>query len=301
MKEEAVLFGKNNQLVGIATSSKDLALKKDIGVIILNSGILHRVGQNLISVKIARKLAPLGSVCLRFDLSGIGDSEIDINVHSRFERAIHEIAEAIQYLKSNYNVKKCVLVGSCSGALQAARVAIIEKDVIGTVHINISTEIIFRHMLRMHLANLIKNVLVGTLGTKKNIERVAKAIKTTFRNIISTKSKSTSNILMPSKFTYDDLCKLIERKIPTLFLCSQWDPSLDKMYSMLKEINQKSMNLQMHVLKNTAHDLYELDQQIKVIDTISEWFESEILQNNPISIKQINSNTQALSFVKNLF
>src|SRR5215472_19382863 len=73
MTEEAVQFGSLRSLAGIVSSTSEKNEDKP-GVILLNPGIVHRVGPGRIYVKIARALAAKGFVVLRFDFSGIGDS-----------------------------------------------------------------------------------------------------------------------------------------------------------------------------------------------------------------------------------
>jgi len=89
MREEAVLFGKTRSLVGIITDPHTVVnAHNHPAIVLLNAGVLHRVGPNRLYVKIARKLASAGFVVLRFDLSGIGDSKARRdNLPLSFERA----------------------------------------------------------------------------------------------------------------------------------------------------------------------------------------------------------------------
>ena len=73
--EEAVIFGENHSLDGIITNPAAAGpIDSSPGVILLNSGLVHRVGPNRVYVKLARRLAGLGLTVLRFDYSGVGDS-----------------------------------------------------------------------------------------------------------------------------------------------------------------------------------------------------------------------------------
>ncbi len=77
MKEQAVNFGEKQSLVGILTDPQnEKGSNIQVGAILLNSGILHRVGPGRTYVKMARELAALGFTVLRFDFSGIGDSKV---------------------------------------------------------------------------------------------------------------------------------------------------------------------------------------------------------------------------------
>ena len=73
MKEHAIVFGREATSVGIVTEPAAKHTSPSLpAVVILNSGVIHRVGPNRIYVALARDLAALGFPVLRFDLSGIG-------------------------------------------------------------------------------------------------------------------------------------------------------------------------------------------------------------------------------------
>jgi alpha/beta superfamily hydrolase len=69
-----VLFGRTRSLVGIITDPPEAERDPQRPAIVcLNAGIIHRVGPHRLYVKMARTLAAMGFVVLRFDFSGIGD------------------------------------------------------------------------------------------------------------------------------------------------------------------------------------------------------------------------------------
>ncbi len=137
MKEQVVLFGKTKSLVGIITepysASEDGCFP---AIIILNAGLLHRIGPNRLYVKIARQMATAGFIVLRFDFSGIGDSSaLDANLP--FERSsISETQEAMHYLSSIRGIGEFILVGLCSGANVALKTACGDHRVVGVIGIN---------------------------------------------------------------------------------------------------------------------------------------------------------------------
>jgi pimeloyl-ACP methyl ester carboxylesterase len=132
--EKALLFGARKSLVGIVTDP-EISSREDsrCGVVILNAGIVHRVGPNRLHVKLARKLAGAGFVVMRFDFSGIGDSLRRLDGRPFRESALEEVREALDYLAASRKVERFVLVGICSGADNALRAAARDPRVLGAV------------------------------------------------------------------------------------------------------------------------------------------------------------------------
>jgi hypothetical protein len=132
MRERALTFGPAN-LVGILTQpDPEVAIPGAPACVILNSGILHRAGASRIYVKIARALATEGMATLRFDFSGVGDSEVRrgeaIPIEERF---IQETREAIDYLQESLGVDHFVVGGLCSGADGAFWTGLEDERVVG--------------------------------------------------------------------------------------------------------------------------------------------------------------------------
>jgi pimeloyl-ACP methyl ester carboxylesterase len=137
MRETAVLFGSARSLVGIMTPPPETTKARDLpAAILLNSGLIHRVGPNRLYVNLARLLATLGFPVLRFDFSGIGDSQVRED-HLAFEKsAISETQEAMDYLHAVAGSRQFILMGICSGANASFHTACRDPRVVGAVLIN---------------------------------------------------------------------------------------------------------------------------------------------------------------------
>lgn len=132
MKERTVQFGKSARLVGILTEAEGPARDGERpAVILLNSGILHRVGSCRLHVKLARELAMQGFHALRFDFSGMGDSSARRDSLSFEESSVAEITEAMDYLEARGKASTFVLGGLCSGADAAYFAAVNDRRVTG--------------------------------------------------------------------------------------------------------------------------------------------------------------------------
>jgi len=134
MKERACQFGPQHGLVGILTEPIGNELRPNHpAMLVLNVGLLHRVGPNRMSVELAHRLAESGILCLRFDMGGYGDSEVSTEAKSDDARIFTDIKSAMDFLELEHGVHRFVLFGSCSGADNSHAVALRDPRVAGAV------------------------------------------------------------------------------------------------------------------------------------------------------------------------
>jgi hypothetical protein len=136
VSERACTFGSQGSLVGILCEPHGGSAPRLPGVLLLNAGLDHHVGPNRLNVDLARHLAGLGFTSLRFDLSGLGDSEPRRDQRSDEERAIADVAEAMDFLGELRGVSGFVVIALCSGVDPAHAVAVRDPRVRGAVFLN---------------------------------------------------------------------------------------------------------------------------------------------------------------------
>jgi pimeloyl-ACP methyl ester carboxylesterase len=137
MSETALLFGRSKSLVGILTDPRPGGTQPDRpGVVLLNAGVLHRVGPNRLYVQFARALAEAGFVVLRFDLSGIGDSRPREGSEAFASAVVEEVSSALDLLEASRGLRQFLLVGICSGADNGLRSASHDPRVVGAALID---------------------------------------------------------------------------------------------------------------------------------------------------------------------
>jgi pimeloyl-ACP methyl ester carboxylesterase len=131
--EQAVLFGGRSSLVGILTRAVSAASADCPAIVILNTGIVHRVGEHRMFVTMSRALAAVGCTVLRFDFSGIGDSAHRDDGLSMAEASMSEIKEALDWLERDGKASRMILVGLCSGADHALLYGHTDPRIVGLV------------------------------------------------------------------------------------------------------------------------------------------------------------------------
>lgn len=132
MTERAIYFGREGNLLGILNTPRQPSPGLP-AVVMLNAGLLHRVGPNRMNVDLARRLSARGVTSIRFDMSGIGDSEIVDTDLLYFRRALRDVIEAMDATERLTGVSHFVLIGLCTGAFNAFGAARQDERVKGIV------------------------------------------------------------------------------------------------------------------------------------------------------------------------
>ncbi len=123
MSESAHLIGTNPQIMGILNVPQELTdAGERTAVVMLSSGLLHRVGPFRLHVDLARALARIGIMSFRIDQAGRGDSSRSEGMTAG-ETIQAELAIVREFLAGSQGVDNVVLVGLCSGADDALELA----------------------------------------------------------------------------------------------------------------------------------------------------------------------------------
>jgi hypothetical protein len=135
MKERFVTFGPGKSLSGILTEPTMSAGQRP-AVLLLNAGLLHHVGPNRLYVTLARRLASAGLPVLRFDYSGLGESEPRRDETPLVQGMITEGIAAMDFLTTSGVADRFVPMGLCAGAENAQRLARDDARVVGAALID---------------------------------------------------------------------------------------------------------------------------------------------------------------------
>jgi alpha-beta hydrolase superfamily lysophospholipase len=135
VREKVYTFGPDRGIVGVLTEPDPSVARPNAPVVIAsNVGLNHRVGPFRAYVDLARKLACEGYPMLRFDLSGMGDSEPRRDNRSEFERSLLDVHDAMQSLAERRGkATRFVQLGFCSGVDSAHAVSAANEGVVGAI------------------------------------------------------------------------------------------------------------------------------------------------------------------------
>jgi pimeloyl-ACP methyl ester carboxylesterase len=269
MREEALLFGKTKSLVGIITDPPPQQESKPLpGILLLNAGIIHHVGPNRIHVKIARAMAPMGFVVLRFDFSGIGDSKVRDDNLPFEESAVRETQEAMDYLSATRGIERFYLIGISSGAIVSYKAAGRDPRVIGATLINPASygeELRSYAKARRYWKNAFadpKRWLKAVTG-KANYRVVGPRLRSMFSS--RQKALSVANDIAA------DFHSLIERRVELRLVYSKGDLGLDCLDVILGnelwELSKRG-TLKLEIIPEADHTCTLLESQQRLLRVV---------------------------------
>jgi pimeloyl-ACP methyl ester carboxylesterase len=280
VREEAIAFGERKSLVGIVTDPR-IRNRKYVGtgVILLNPGIVHRVGPGRVYVKVARELASIGLVVLRFDFSGIGDSAVRHD-NLRFDKsAVSEAQDAMECLAATRGIQHFIFLGGCSGAQISLETACCDARVIGAVLINFPVSQDEDGVANPDLINRRKSYYYShyALFSFKSWSKVVSGTAD-YRQIartlwFETKRRFPSRKNLPREATQFEakLRRLVDAGVRLTFLCSEGDPRLEDLREAggdgLKQLSA-SGRIALEIIPRSDHtfsSLHDQEQLLKVI------------------------------------
>ncbi len=283
MKQQVCNFGNEGHLLGILTTPDDDVRVPDAPIaLILNAGIVHRVGPFRLNVDIARHLAELGYSTLRLDLSGLGDSGPRTGKLELENRAELDAADAMTFLQQETGVGRFVIVGLCSGAYNAHCVAVKDQRVIGAVFMD---GIVFRtvgYFLRHHVGRVFRPRFWRN-AFKRRFNRPARA-----------GSEAGGNALAESEFFGDGLSKdqvindltgLMDRGVQMLFLYTDGYDDIcgrsqfREMYGLRPDNGQ----LQVEYFPKSEHTFRLTENRRAACERVSSWFQSRFEATEPVA------------------
>lgn len=288
MREEAVLFGDTTPLVGIVTYPPAPESQEHLpAILLLNSGLVHRVGLNRLHVKIARQLATIGFVVLRFDFSGLGDSPVRTDVLPFRESAICETQEAMDFLQAHSGVKHFILMGICSGAILAFKTACSDPRVTGAILINavghlhgtndelgayLRKRSLLRHYWRIAFFSSFRpknwrKALTGRVDYQRLWE-IVKGFR--LRTLFARKSISTID-------NSKELSSLIDRGVHLLHIYSEGDEGLDYFQLIQNKRRQRGFAdppLPIEIIQGANHTFIPLWSQEQLLKIIQGWMQT---------------------------
>lgn len=126
--EQAIHFPSNGKRLFGILHRPAAGSARDTGIVFLNAGPQNRVGPQRIYVHAARRYAAAGFLCLRMDLSGVGEADGPFPPNELDCHQAADVPGALDVLASS-GASRMVALGLCGGARVAVRAALVDPRV----------------------------------------------------------------------------------------------------------------------------------------------------------------------------
>ena len=265
MREVAALFGEGRGLVGVVTPAerREPAMVPPTAIV-FNSGAVHRIGPNRLSVRLARMLATHGVSTLRFDLSGIGDSKPRRDRSALTESWVTEALAAMEMLADSRGADRFLLMGNCSGAAAAYLAAHADPRVVSLVLINPNVPETLRYYLRLALTNRNswRRLAAGTGKLRTLVDR------------LRLRPAAAPKTAQPKHDVLAGLQALARRGVDMLIVVCEWDPSYDHFHwTLRRELARPPLRdrVRLAIVPRSNHDFSMLASQERLIGIVDQW------------------------------
>jgi alpha-beta hydrolase superfamily lysophospholipase len=285
LTEQAVVFGSSAALVGVVTEAEGApAAGPPTAVVLINAGVVHHVGPHRLYVELARRLARMGFVVLRFDHSGIGDSGVRED-HLPFDQtSVSEVQDAMEWLSRERGSERFVLLGLCSGTLTAFRTANKDRRVAGlalltalledpsTVSEAAIQQAVDQKIARSYTTQKAfdtrswKKLVTGQANYRRIVRVLVKDLRSRLQRrkaVPSTHSEVVSHLLA-----------LLERGVPVVFIFAEPTTVLEyfrmTIAPYLSTLRERGA-LDLHVLERSDHTFSGIRHRAELVDVVADW------------------------------
>jgi pimeloyl-ACP methyl ester carboxylesterase len=216
VKERAFMFGSHRGLCGIVSEPEDRSNLRRQAIILSNVGMHNRIGPFRLWVELARRLADQGFHVLRFDLSGMGDSEARSVSFGDQELLELDMTEALSFVTTKYGIDRFILIGLCSGVPGAHALAARDERVLGAAFIDGYTYRTISYYLKRHFLRYFQ-VQLWVRYFRRRLAQ-SRRDRSELTNTPVAPPRFYSGAAPPREQFRREISSMTERKIPLLFI-----------------------------------------------------------------------------------
>lgn len=280
--ETAHRFGSAAALVAVLTEppERDRSASRP-ALLMLNSGLIHRVAPQRLYVRLARHAAELGFTSMRFDFSGIGDSSVRVDGLPVEDSGVAETREAMDLVERLSGENRFVLAGLCGGGYFSFRTACEDPRVCGLVLLNVRGHLhdadpeVDRRLVERAMARHYRRIARAKTYRSKNLRKLLTGRFDARGAIASLWKRRRGGEEEPETGTMGKrLTALLERGVRVLNIYSEGDWSLDYVAVALGEDVAGQLSREgssFTLLSGTNHVFTPRWSQDRVIEEIGSW------------------------------
>lgn len=285
MREHAHAFGPDGRLIGIVTEPAiDLRREGAPVLLLANVGMHHRVGPFRLFVDLARGLAKLGFTTMRFDLSGLGDSQRADGSASDSEDAHwnEDLKSAMALLEKKHGAKSFVVLGLCSGVDPAHAIALSDARVKGAVFVDGHAFATPMHKVHRYVVRAASR-RTWELFAKRRLPQLFGVEKERIP------TDGFARPPMPQAQFASELEMLVERKIPLLFAFTgeqNWAFSHPSQFHDMVAPVETRGKVEVVIYPRADHTFSMPNDRRDFVDAMARWFSEHFPLAEPVSTMQ---------------
>lgn len=284
MRERVIHAGPDRSLVGILTEPEGgvgPAARTTPALIVLNSGIVHRVGPARLGVKLARLAAAKGLIAARFDHSGVGDSPARRDAAPFLLRSIEEAGWMMDAIREAYGSERFILAGLCSGAATSFWAAGKNPRVVGVLMMNARQHVTSKEwddfvQNKSESKRYLKRAFTDgdawkrALTGKVNYRKFAGVLAGRLRRRVNT-SETVDRV---SRGLADVFSGAVERGVNMLLVHSEGDVALDYLEVILKDRRkglEQTGRFRSEIIRNADHIFDLVRNHEELLAMVERW------------------------------
>jgi alpha-beta hydrolase superfamily lysophospholipase len=277
MNEHVVTFGSHAALVGTLTLTSGTG--DGTGIVLLNAGFIHRVGPHRLNVRLARALARRGHPALRFDISGLGDSQRSTASGTDDERATAELSSAVDLLAARTGSKRFVLIGLCSGTDPCLHVARADPRIAGIVLIDPYAFRTLGSRLNYRLQRLRARFRAGRV-----LSAIARQVRSALSRLVTSRRDDAPSggfvyRLPPEKATFEGWLRAILARGARIMIV--YSAGFPRWYNYAHQFRHAhgpladANGIDVRFVKQANHTFTELALQERLLEAICSWVDGQ--------------------------
>lgn len=243
-------------------------------IVLLNAGLIHKIGPNRIYVTLARRLAEEGYMVFRCDYGGRGDTLLKCGYADR-----QYLCAILDFLQKKNLGARFVPVGICSGADSAFHAACVDNRIEGLVMINgtgLSYETyneVFILCQKRIQARYYRKALISPVKWIRLLSGKSNIFKGLFeksffrrRKILNSDKEEMSRLTVANPFD-----KLIGRNIEFFLITTEGSIAYDMMEIILSGTQNGSSGIEYTNMRGVDHVITPRWAQEELINGIECW------------------------------
>ena len=281
MAEKTLILGADKHLVATFASASPLRDAPRVVAILTNSGVIPRGGPHRMNVHLARQLGAMGIPSVRFDMSGLGDSQRSNGTLSVTEQWVADTRAVMDAAQERFSCDRFLMVGFCSGAEVAHLVALEDPRLRAVLLWDLYAYRTLQSEVRRFLFRFRR---VGLLGAaRKAIDRLTQLVQRPKSSNEPREGRAAEISMVPPKKVFERrIDQLTASGVEVFFLYCGGEPEWFNYRGQFKAMFGQTpfyKKVAFDYLESSDHLITTRLAQMAFLDVVDHWVQQRVLPN----------------------